>query len=490
MKIKFILLLLLTLIFNFSLFSQDLENKEAQQISLVARFLKNSNTPKMQQVWPNYNLRSKPLLITFGNGHIYAFNIKFQEPEWKRKNIEGVELFYTDKDRWGITTSPMQFNFEINGQEAFVFRLDMMPEPIYLPFFVMVHERFHVYQIDSFKSEQNTEEGEHIYRESDNTENLALMQLEELILLDFIKALDRNAQDEALRDLKTFISVNRERRKLLSTESIQWEAHQQIVEGLADYAAAKNFDVFSYFGYKLGQKHILQTMERYTNDDDITERALKWRHYGVGASLGYALDFLSVPNWKFAVENNVPLQVILEKNLNVSQQEADCLKQQAMQKYGFSKLQKEIKEKVTAYNTMLREHQEKFQTSPGVMVKVQNPPDSGLSAGGHSRGIYSLADGSMFSVEDTSKTSSADNRWILELRSMPYLYQSNDGFRRFKENKEELVLVIDGQPCPLNNLKRRTFHQLTLKGKSSSFQSVYNQGTVSLRNGELSITYM
>ncbi len=173
----------------------------------------------------------------------------------------------------------------------------------------LVHERFHVYQIQYFESEKSSGqevEGEMAYPESENSENIALMQLEELVLLDFMKALDGNAHAEATAQLKTFIAINKQRRKLLSHSSLVWEARQQIVEGLADYAAAKNLDVFAYFGERTGQKHILNTMQRYAQDDDINERAPKWRHYGVGASLGYALDFLNVNHWKKNVEQNVP----------------------------------------------------------------------------------------------------------------------------------------------------------------------------------------
>lgn len=489
MKIKTCICFLLALVLSFSLFSQEPSfNKETQQVALVAKILKNSTTAKMQQVWPGYNLRAKPVFITFGNGHIYAFNMKNMDGEWKHTNIDGVEVLYTNKDRWGITNAPMQFNFEINGQEAFVFRIDMMPEPAFLPFFVLVHERFHVYQMQYFDSEQNFDE-ESEYPESENPKNLALMQIEEKILLDFMNALKDNLKEEALIHLKTFIAINKERRKLLSKSSIVWEGRQQMVEGLADYAAAKNLDVFAYFGEKVGQKHIIHTMEGYTKDNDITARALKWRHYGIGASLGYALDFLHVANWKKDVERNVSLQIQLENNLKVVQHEGESLMHQAFEKYNYLKLQTEVKEQIDTYNNMLNSHMEGFKRLPGMVVNIQTPPDSGLSAGGHSKGVYSLSDGSMFSHLDTSKTSSADNRWILELRSMPYLFQTNDGFRRFKVNAQDLELLVDGKPCSLNNLREKNFHKLMIQGQSCKFQSTQNPGTVTMRDGELSITY-
>lgn len=488
MKIKILLCFLLAFVFSFSLFSQENTNQESKKISLVAKILRNSSTDQMHKVWPGYNLRTKPVFVTFSNGHIYAFNIRLQGPEWQRFNLEGMEVFYTPKDKWGITAAPMQFDFKIFGQEAFVFCLDMMLEPSFMPYFILVHERFHVYQIERFLSEKESVEND--YPESDNVDNLALMQLEELVLLDFMNAFNNESYQEATTHLKTFISINQHRRAILSPISVNWEARQQMVEGLADYAAAKNLDVFGYFGPKIGQRHIAHIIERYTKDNDITERALKWRHYGVGASIAYALDFLQVKGWKKEVEQNVSLQVLLERNLKVSNQEANILVEQAYARYNFVQLKQEIKKKVEAYQQMLSYHQENFKKLPGILVNVQSPPDSGLSAGGHSKGVYSLADGSMFSYLDTSKTSSADKRWMLELISMPYLFQTNDGFRRFKVEQEGLELTVDGKPCSLSNLRERPFQQLTLKTKSCSFKSSHNPGRVSVKNGELNIIFM
>lgn len=487
MKLKFILCLIVSLIFCYSLFSQEVAEIETKQIELVARIIKNSTSTKMQEVWPGYQLRTKPIFITFENGHIYAFNIKMPEKEWKHSQIEGLEVLYTDQDKWGIMAAPMQFDFDIHGQQAFIFRLDMVSGPPFLPFFVMVHERFHVYQIQNFKSEKT--DAERDYPESEHADNLALMQIEERILLDFLTALENNSREEAISHLKTFISVHKERRKLLSPQSIAWEGRQQMVEGLADYTAAKNLDVFGYFGAKVGQKHLHHTMLSYTKENDINERALKWRHYGVGASIGYALDFLQVPSWKKNVEQNISLQNILEKHLRSSPQEEKSFFAQAAEKYQLKQLKTEIKEKISSYNRMLQSHIDGYKKLPGVIINIQTPPDSGLSAGGHSKGVYSLKDGSMFSYLDTSKTSSADNRWILELRSIPYLFQTNDGFRRFKADAKDLTLIIDGQNYLLQNVGQKRFQQLVLKSESCSFKSTHNQGVVSWRDGELSIIY-
>ena len=156
MKIHFFIITLVSLLLSYALFSQEQLTSETQKIALVSQIIKNSTSPRMQQVWPGYNISSKPIFITFGNGHIYAFNIKFPQGGWKKTIVNGVEVLFSDNDRWGITAAPMQFDFEINGQQAFVFRLDMMPEPDFLPFFVLVHERFHVYQIQYFESEKSS----------------------------------------------------------------------------------------------------------------------------------------------------------------------------------------------------------------------------------------------------------------------------------------------------------------------------------------------
>lgn len=486
MKIKILFCFLLTLLFNFALFSDD-QDRETHEIARVAKLLQNSATEKMEKVWPNYNLRSSPVFITFENGHIYAFNFKSSDPAWKRTHFEGMEILYTKDDKWGITNAPLQFNFEIEGQEAFVYRLDMMREPAFMPFFVLVHERFHVYQIQHFASEKRDAVSE--YPESSHLDNLALMQLEEIVLLDFLKALEADSKEEIIPLLKTYISINKKRRQLISPLSQQWEARQQMVEGLADYVAAKNFDVFGYFGEKMGLKHLLFVMERYTKDDDITERALKWRHYGVGSSIGYALDYLQVSNWKKQIENEVSLQTILENNLRVSQEEAMALYKAASDKYNFSEMRKTVEQKINTYNTMLNEHMNGFKKQQGLTLNIQSPPNSGLSAGGHSKGVYSLADGTMLSVNDTSRTSSQDNFWNLELRSMPYVYQTNNGFRRFKTSLEDLEIYIDGRRHSWQQIGQKAFNTLTIKSNTCHFKSIQNPGIISVTNRELHVIF-
>ena len=140
-----------------------------------------------------------------------------------------------------------------------------------------------------------------------------------------------------------------------------------MVEGLADYAAAKNLDVFEYFGKKTGQKHLLVVMEQYTKDDDITSRALKWRHYGVGSSIAYALDYLQVPDWKKQVENDIPLQTILDRHLPVNSSESAQLYQFATEKYNLTDIKRHVEQKINDYNKMINDCMVGFQNRPGII---------------------------------------------------------------------------------------------------------------------------
>jgi hypothetical protein len=530
---KFIYIILFFLL-NFTLIKTD----ELEQVGIVAQIIKNSATPQMEEVWPQYDLHTKPVVITYGNKHIYAFNLKSADPHWEKVQINGVDLLYSSTDRWGLTSAPMQFDFDIEGQKAFVFRIDVMNDMPFIPYFVLMHERFHVYQIQKFESEKDVEEME--YPESQNVDNLALMQMEELILLDFLQALSEDSQEDLQLYLKTYISVNKKRRKLLCHSSQKWEDRQQMIEGLADYVAAKNLDVFFYFGSKeayknnlndlseqeaadgvvcnevvvnttaeeqnasdaprsrsnrlsysctlpkVGQKHLIKTMHQYTQDDNITERAIKWRHYGVGSSIAYALDYLQVKDWKQQVERNVSLQKLLEDG--ISQQQEAQLFHQAVKKYDFDLIKIRVNKTITAYNKMLESQMKSFNNHPGITIVLQSPKRAGISSGGRSKGILSLADGSMLSMDDTSKASSADNAWNLELKSIPQLFQ-HKGFRRFKDEKETIMISIDGEDQPLRHLTEREFHHLSLKGKSCLFKSSYYKGRIKLIDNILSITY-
>ena len=455
---------------------------EQSQIPIIATIIE-SQTDK---IWPGYNLKSKPIFITYDNGHIYAFNFNSSDPRWQKKIINRTTVLFSDVDQFGLTNAPMQFDFAIENTKAFVFRMDVMKQTPFMPFFVMVHERFHVHQIEFFASEQDSEQSS--YRESQNIENLSLMQLEELVLLDFLKALIADCDEAIIKTLKTYISINKKRRELLSSASKDWEARQQMVEGLADYVSAKNLDVFRYFGPDVGKKHLLHTMRGYTRGKDITERALKWRHYGVGASIAYALDYLEAKNWKESVEKNVSLQSILEKNLHVSVFESKHLFEEAKIGYGYENIKIQVNKKVSEYNNIINFHLNYFENQDGVTINLQSPRYSGLSAGGKSRAIYSLSDGSMLSVDDTSKTSSPDNHWYLELSSVPQLFQSNDGFRRFKDDSN-IEIIVDGKRELLENLQNREFNDLTLNGNTCTFKASQCRGMIHYENKEMTITF-
>lgn len=482
MKFIYYLISLILTLNALSINATEITYSEQSQIPVITKIIE-SRTDK---IWPGYNLQSKPIIITYENGHIYAFNLNSSDPRWEKKTINNLPVLFSEIDHWGLTAAPMQFDFAIENTKAFVFRMDVMKQTPFMPFFVMVHERFHVHQIEFFASEQNSEQGS--YPESQNIENLSLMQLEELVLLDFLKALIVDSDETIIKNLKTYISINKKRREILSTESREWEARQQMVEGLADYVSAKNLDVFKYFGPNVGKKHLLHTMIGYTKGKDITERALKWRHYGVGASIAYALDYLEAKNWKESVEKNVSLQSILEKNLHVRFFESQQLLEDAKKRYNYENIKLQVNAKVIEYNNTIDYHLDYFENQEGVAINLQSPRYSGLSAGGKSKAIYSLSDGSMLSVDDTSKTSSPDNNWYLELVSVPQLFQSNDGFRRFKD-VSNIEIIIDGKKELLDSLQDKEFNDLTLIGNACMFKASQSKGMIHFEDNEITITF-
>ena len=187
----------------------SLKADEFQTIQQVDRLLKENHSPKSEKVWPQFDLTSSPVMITFKNGHIYAFHLKSQNPQWKKIEVNGTPVLFSEIDHWGISGSAMNPQFPIEGQMAYVFNLDNSSMDIQKLFEILVHERFHRYQFDHFPMDQMKGS----YTEDMNIGNLTLMQMEEMALAQFFQAAGNpELQKEYLLD---FAAINQTRRAML-----------------------------------------------------------------------------------------------------------------------------------------------------------------------------------------------------------------------------------------------------------------------------------
>jgi hypothetical protein len=466
-------------------------NEQATVVQ-VSRILQAFDRGEVDQIWPGYRITLVPTILTFHNGHIYAFHLQSEDPCWKTWNIEGQRVLFSDQDKWGLLETPLHPKFPIEGREAYVICMDMISPVSHLPYLVFVHERFHRHQLDMFQ-EISEEQGP--YLDHLKHENLALMQLEERILHDFLQSLQdpRISFEHKKEYLKLYVAVNKARRGLLQESSVAWELHQQKMEGLADYVSVKTFDVFPVLSGFNGTTYLCQLLGRYAEDNQISDRAIKWRHYGVGAGLGYALDFLNVSNWKEKVEKEGATQtLLLEESIGLTDGEVKENLVQAKHFYNFDHIQKSVTATVNEYENAVEHFLQEFHEMDGVTVSIAKPAHLAISGGGVASHTFFLANGSTMVLDDSSVSTTSDQQWKMKLEDIPLVFQNHKGAKEFKAEKE-LVIHLDGENYSLQELLekkiQKAFHTITWKGKTSEFSSEGHPGTISVRDGKVSIMY-
>lgn len=442
---------------------------------------------KQDQVWPGYDISLTPIVISFGNGHIYAFNLKSSNPAWEKKQINSKTILFSAEDPWGVSAVAMQDKFPMEGEEVFAFNVGLMQKngsQDYLPLLVIVHELFHRYQFNEFLEDRAGLD----YQDRTNIENLALINVEERILIDFLQAED----SEKLEHLKNFVAIHKIRTSSMHASSVNWENNQQRMEGLADYVSIKAQDAFAIIPGFSGQGHISTVLEGYVKNPDVAEFAVKWRHYGVGAALGYGLDYIHAENWKEKVEKNgMDLASQLEEGIPMSSVEIYGRAWKAKQHYAYKTTKNEIAAREQSYQNNMTALIDGYKDQKGVVLEIERPRDVGINGGGNTGGIYHLPDGSTVSVNDSSVSASTDNLWKVEVRKMPYLFQK--GNHRWMKVDEDATVVIDGESYPMKRLLENgvsmDFERISLKGASCDFESMERSGHLEVANGTVRINF-
>ena len=178
---------LIAFLFLYSTSVFGAQKTEEQVIQKVNQIIQATHSSKMREVWPGFDMTLSPTAIGFGNEHVYTFNLSSSNPVWQQKQIDGTDLLFSPQDPWNLTKTPFQAKFPLDGSTAYVFNMDQAQAGARKPFHIFVHERFHSYQFEHF----NTHREQGHYQDQLNVENLALVQLEEAALGDFLKGAGR-----------------------------------------------------------------------------------------------------------------------------------------------------------------------------------------------------------------------------------------------------------------------------------------------------------
>lgn len=460
--------LLFTCLISFSSLSSKENLEEKQQITELASTLEAFETVQAERIWPHFKLNGCPSVVHLQNGHIYSFYLS-PSSLWKKEKIRQRTVLFSDKDHWGVTKIMMHPSFAIEGKKAFVIRFDTeaRSDQFNLSLLTFVHERFHLYQFDSFKRKEGPPPH---YVDEWKEQNQVLMELEHVLLKKFLQYSNQpHLQREFLKD---FIAVNAVRLKSLSLTSVAWEDLQQRMEGLADYVSVKTFEVFPLIENFSVEQAILEMRKKKTGKVySLVNDAIKGRHYFVGAVLGFALDFIQ-SDWKSEVEKGEPLRVLLAHGLGMSQQDVDERFARIKSSTEFEGIQQYIQAKLNQEKGEINQLFQAYRDTQGIPVYIARPLKQPISGGGHNHKSFHIGNGHTLSLHDTSFSSSRNQQWRLRFKSVPYMFEDPVGGRVFKLQEDALIRIDDHQILA-SDLKAQSasynFSSLTWEDKHCDF---------------------
>lgn len=453
-------------IFALALSSAEPEEQVSKVISLTQQ--------KHSDAWPSLDLNDSPIVLTFSNQDIYGVNLQKPKEIWDKISLGNGAAHKAKDDLWRIRQLKLHPSYDIDGENVFVFQMGDDEESLR----ILAHERFHRYQLLHFAPEtQKISE----YTDHFNPENLALMKIEDILLKEFLEA----PKEKRIELLKDYVAVNAERKKIMSESSLSWEDHQQKMEGLADYVSAKMFD---------GEQQILGNMGQLDDEvEDFADYAIKWRHYSAGAALAFALDFLQAKDWKTKIEKGGYLSQILENELQDTPENIKKRFNKVQRKYRFKALKKKLANKVRAFQEQLDSLFHKYQEISGPIVRLGHPHGIGISGGGSTERLISLADGTTLSILDASFSSTTDSSWKFSTSEIPFLIQNRAGFREFKIGNQ-CCLKLNDETISLEALMKGPpgeypFETLVFEGEKFNFSSEKHAGVLICEGDHIAIKY-
>lgn len=424
-------------------------------------------------VWPGLNMAQTPIVLIFPNQKIVAFHLKTDNPEWHVVDPQRPYILLTKNDRWKISEIMLHPAFSIEGQKVFVFNLAKGEGNEPIP--IMAHEWFHRYQMDKFRPETVIARQ---YRDQLNLTNLVLMRLEEVILLKFLQA-----KEDRIECIKDFVAVNYIRKQIIHPESWAWETHEQKMEGLADFISMRMFH---------REQNLINSLEQ-ADDKSLIEKAIKWRHYDVGAAMGIALDEIKAKDWKLEVEKNGKNQAELLHEFLPVEEDLFTRFELIKCRYPFHEIESTISAHLDAYNGEISHWMANYDSTAGLVVKLSAPRHLGISGGGDSVHIFTLGDGTIFSIQDQSRSTTTDNFWKLETKKVPVFFQNKQGYREFKVEKEAKI-SIDGEQYAAKDLEAKrqdfVFQELSFQGQQISFSSQHHHGVLLIHGGVITVKYL
>jgi len=451
-------------------------NDEQKLVDSLAQTFEAFENKGGYQIWPRFQFNTYPTVVHFNNGHAYSFGLEGDPMTWKKNRVHRYPYLCSIVPLSSLP--PLHPSFPIGHQRAFVFSFDHVMGGGMFPLLTLIHERFHLHQFRYFQNRPVREPVESDYELCDM---FALMELENRIISGYLETDDT---ERKLEQLKDYVAVSQVRRLRLEPASVSWEDHQQKMEGLADYASIKTFQVFDVIPGFCAETTLLEMRDKKRGGHSVLlQDALKGRHYFIGAALALALDSYGPSDWKRKIEQGYSLQSLLEEALPLMEGEGLRRVEAVKLSMGWKTILRSIGKQIQREQQERAELLDSFDQQQGITVQVGTPPGHYCASGKHDKSCR-INKGLNLFINDRSSAVSQDQDWKLAFDAIPVVLEDSSGGRLFKLDPN-IILQIDGRSMALNEvLEKYAFEGLSFT--SISFRDSWTQLT-STKRGVLTV---
>ena len=341
------------------------------------------------RIWPGWGLEKTPLLIFEAGRIAYLVNHPAPPPDFTRLPeklpLLGSVWVKTGRDpRFNANTS-----VDLAGIPTACVGYSSAPGEVENPSLRFIaltfHEAFHAYQAKAGKPGKGAVEGILLRYPELNAENLALAQLEQMILYELVRFDDTPDPDK----VRSLLAIRAARLKAIGPDFLRGERGMEYQEGIPTYVevrlveeAKKAAAGVPGFGsddpYSLGfsqapelrSADYVSRLLRFSSDAGT----VRMRSYGTGMALALLLDRMGV-DWKTAaLTGEKYLDEILAEHLPTAPDTVASLLGRAKKDHDYPDLLKLVQEKLARISQDRKQAAETFLRQEGIQVVLKLPP--------------------------------------------------------------------------------------------------------------------
>ncbi len=511
---SFLLPVFLLLIIYPSVLAEDLKNEKLSENDYTDLKICEGVIQLFKQfpdsVWPGYNLAQRPFIVYVPEKWALLFNCS--------KPVDDFTSYPKDWPDLGtqVLFHPGQYK-DLAGQLVFDLPIDSVKVAA-IPltgksevelFAFVVHEAFHQYQGSAFGEIPWEREEKYPIQDSLNT---SLAYLEMRLLMDALRASEKDQIKKCREYVKQFVAVRSYRWQNVDPFVAKYEQGQEINEGTAKYAELRSIALFKGLEYKsslagltnplsedfspiLMPEYLLADFQARITDSSVSPEDMpRNRIYPVGAAQGFLLDYFKI-NWKKKAQeagDKFSFAQLFGEYVGVKKNQVEKLVKKAKKGYGYERVLASTEKLIQEYLSGFNKELESFEAQPGYRIEIE------LNTNGLSRSRSSSAKNWVVD-KGTRELRSHYNVYVLKNSLLNLqlhdlgVYEQNNWDARVKKVvfyvPEFDSITLDEQPVTLTEGTQVRFKKMEVNGNTWKF-TCEKEGTIEISDNKVKINLL